>query len=532
MATALLPALAVWRAWPFAQAVPLLPALSLQAAAALAGASAGALGRWARGVGAGAGAGLATAAAALLAAVLYPALVHFTERNTRQQVEVRYASEVAAQPQVRRYVLDEAKHRIDALRLLEETPPGLRRAGLEELAFFAWSSTELALRGVSSAVEIQDASGALVSRFALNLPSLSSLPLPAGDEWREDQMSLEIASSERTVLHARRLLTYHGAVHGAVHVMVADDFWNLPFLRGRDPYSELFRTRPARDRPLAFLSWDPEGALAFSSVNRPAPMVRGAAERVREGPFWTEIDLDDRPHAAYLFSSPRGIHALAVPRLTPGVFAANLVEAMAAVTLLALAGVLLVVLARTALGHSTLTVPSLVRAGGSRFVRRLLLAFLAVAVCPVVVMQVLVHRFVADRLREEFAEQARERAEVARKVARDYVRFLRREQGPGRPITDDPLVWIADTVGHDLDVFEGGRLLASSKRELYDAGLLPRRLSGAVYREVILQGQPFYVREERIGEFTYTVASVPLQLDEGAEPWILSLPLVLPQRDV
>jgi len=164
-----------------------------------------------------------------------------------------------------------------------------------------------------------------------------------------------------------------------------------------------------------------------------------------------------------------------------------------------------------------------VRAGGQRFVRRLLLAFLAVAICPVAVLQVLVHRFVADRLREEFLDQARERAEVARKVGRDYVRFLRREQGPGRPITDDPLVWIADTIGNDLDVFEEGRLLASSKRELYDAGLLPRRVSGSVYREVILQGQPFYVRDEKIGEFTYSVASVPLQLEEGAEPWILSL---------
>jgi len=148
------------------------------------------------------------------------------------------------------------------------------------------------------------------------------------------------------------------------------------------------------------------------------------------------------------------------------------------------------------------------------------------------VLQVLVHRFVAGRLEEEFLDQARERAEVARKVARDYVRFLRREQGPGRPITDDPLVWIADTVGNDVDVFEQGRLLASSKRELYDAGLLPRRLSGAVYREIILAGRPFYTREERIGQFTYRVASVPLQLEEGGEPWILSLPLVTPQRDV
>jgi two-component system, NtrC family, nitrogen regulation sensor histidine kinase NtrY len=531
-AAALVPALVALRAFPPAfSGAPLLPALALVAVAALAGSRAPDLGRWTLRVGAGAHAGLAIAASAVLAAVLYPSLVRFSERNTRQQVEQRYAREVTAQPEVRRFVLRDAEHRVDALRLLEETPSSLRRGGLEELAFFAWSSTELALRGVSSAIEIQDASGALVSRFALNLPSLSSLPLPANEQWKEDSRVAELGGDARTVLHARRLLTYHGAVHGAVHVMVADDFWNLPFLRGRDPYSELFRTRPARDRQVEFLTWDEEG-VAFSSAERPAPLPEGARARVQGGAYWTSLELDGRPHDAYLFASARGLHALAVPSLTRGTYIASLVEAVAAFTLLAVLAVTLVVLVRTTLRRETLTVPSLARAAGQRFVRRLLVAFLAVAVCPVVVMQVLVHRFVAGRLREEFMEQARERAEVARKVARDYVHFLRREQGPGRPLTDDPLVWIADTVGNDVDVFEQGRLLASSKREIYDAGLLPRRASGAVYREVILQGQPFYVRNERIGAFTYSVASVPLQLEEAGEPWILSLPLVLPQRDV
>jgi nitrogen fixation/metabolism regulation signal transduction histidine kinase len=533
MALVVLPPFALLRLWPqMVGSPPLLAALTLYALAATTGAGVSSVRRWSERVGAGARASLAIVGTAALAAVLYPALVHFTERHARVQIERRYAKEVQAQPDVRQYVLEDAMRRIDALKLLEETPRGGRRPGLEELAFFAWSNTELALRGVSSAIEIQDASGEQVSRFALNLASLSIPALPPTEQWTVDQERVRLASTERAVLHARRLLAYHGAVHGAVHVMVADDFWNLPFLRGRGPYSELFRTRPHRDRTVAFLSWDQEGRQTFKSTERAAALPAGAAGRLARGGYWTELELDGRPHEAFVFGSGRGIHALALPSLTPGMLAANLVEAVVALALLAVLGVLLVVLLRTVLGRPTLSVPSLVHAARERFGRRLLAAFLAVALGPVVVLQVVVHRFVSDRLSEQFVEQARERAEVARKVAIDYVRFLRSEQGPEKAITDDPLVWIADTIGNDLDVFEQGRLLASSKRELYDAGLLPRRASGAVYREVILEGQPFYTREEKIGEFSYSVASVPLRLDESAEPWILSLPLVLPQRDV
>jgi signal transduction histidine kinase len=533
MALVVLPPFALLKLWPAALgAPPLLAALTLQAVAATTGAGAAAIRRWSARVGAGARAGLAIVGTAALAAVLHPTLVHYTESHARVQVERRYAKEVQAQPDVRQYVLEDAMRRIDALELLEEAPLGRRRPGLEELAFYAWSNTELALRGVSSAIEIQDAFGDQVSRFALNLASLSSPALPPNENWKVDLERVRLASTERAVLHARRLLAYHGAVHGAVHVMVADDFWNLPFLRGRGPYSELFRTRPQRDRPVAFLSWDQAGRSTFNSTERPAALPAAAAAGVGAAGFWTAMELDGRPHEAYVFGSERGIHALALPSLTPGMLAANLVEAVVALTLLAVLAVLVVVVVRTLLRRPTLSIPSLVRASSERFGRRLLAAFLAVAIGPVVVLQVLVHRFVSDRLSEQFVEQARERAEVARKVALDYMRFLRSEQGPGRPITDDPLVWIADTIGNDLDVFEQGRLLASSKRELYDAGLLPRRISGAVYREVILEGQPFYAREEKIGAFSYSVASVPLRLDEAAEPWILSLPLVLPQRDV
>ena len=47
-------------------------------------------------------------------------------------------------------------------------------------------------------------------------------------------------------------------------------------------------------------------------------------------------------------------------------------------------------------------------------------------------------------------------------------------------VSDAALVWLASVVKNDLDLFERGRLVASSKRELYASGLLAPQASGSV----------------------------------------------------
>ncbi|HEY7598657.1 MAG TPA: ATP-binding protein, partial [Candidatus Limnocylindrales bacterium] len=158
-------------------------------------------------------------------------------------------------------------------------------------------------------------------------------------------------------------------------------------------------------------------------------------------------------------------------------------------------------------------------------------AFVAVAVLPVIVLQFVVREFVTDRLRRESERQALELAAIARKAVEDFALLQRRAPDGTRPVTDEALVYIASLLRNDLDVFEGGRLLASSKRELYASGLLPSRVSGDVFRSLALEGQPTALRTETIGGFSYLAASVPVRLD-AAEPGLLSMPLALRQREV
>lgn len=516
--------------------VPLLPAVALYLLGAGLGCTCAAW--WPRLAKASPGerGGLSLVAVATLTLLLYPTLAHFAEKETRQQIEDDYAVAVLRQPAWREYVLTRTRHQIDAMNLLE-LPPAVGGVAplVDELAFAVWSRTDLASVGFSSAVEIQDPSGAVMSRFALNLPAFSGQPrsLPAESEWTVSQDLFPLASVQRRVLHARRLMIYHGQVHGAVHVYVGTDFWNLPFLSGRDPYSVLYRTGPegaARDRSVELfaMSWGRE--LSFTSSDRPPLVDPDLLVRARHGPFWTTLPYEEGARHTYIFSDHDNVYGVGYQRKGAGRFAAELVEALTGMVLSAAAILFAVLAVRTLAGRPTLSLRSLAQAVRERFTLRLFVAFIAVAVLPVVVLESVVRNFVSDRLRREAEGQALERAATARKIVEDYA-FFQRSEGPGQQlVTDSALVWVASAIRNDLDVFLKGRLHASSKRELYASGLLAPRVSGRTYRAIVLEGRPSFVGAERIGGFSYMVASVPVRLDAG-ETGILSIPLALRQRE-
>jgi len=494
-------------------------------------------------------AGFLIAATAFLALLLCPALFQAAEADLRRQVETNYAPTTLRQSEWRDQVLASSLRRLDTMELLEETPPSGRSQSLEELAFAVWSLTDLAAYGFSSAIEVLDSKGVVISRFALNLPSLEppARSLPSDNRWKISAETASLASAQRTILHARRRLTYHGEFHGALHVLVGDDYWNLPFLRSRDPYSVLFRPGnrgPQRARGVVLLVYDPKSREAvFSSAAR-APALQPEAVRSRlaarasSGPgtsgasgFWGTLSIDGAPHRTFFFANERAIHALGYAQATPGRYAADLVEAVASLTLLVVGLLLGLLLLRTLFGRSSFSLVSLVRTVQRRFTARLFVAMVALGVGPVVVLQIAVRGLVAGRLQREFENQALERAAFARKLIEDYAFFQRRELAASVPIGDEPLVWVASLIRNDLSLFEHGRLAASSKPELFASGLLAPRVSGAAYRALALEGQPSILEGEGIGDLSYLVVSVPVRLGT-AEKGILTIPLALRQREV
>src|SRR4029079_8545730 len=135
------------------------------------------------------------------------------------------------------------------------------------------------------------------------------------------------------------------------------------FLRGRDPYSVLFRTASptaGRDRPVALVVYDRALGLRFTSVDRAPVLDRALLQSLRpDGPgVWTTVDLDGRPHHAYALAGREAVPLLASPRLTGERYAADLVEAVAGLALIALLVLLIVMLVRTVLGRTSLSLRS------------------------------------------------------------------------------------------------------------------------------------------------------------------------------
>jgi signal transduction histidine kinase len=487
--------------------------------------------------------GVRTAAAlgltAFLAVLVYPSVIHYAEAGRRRQIEAEYAPLVLDQPFRRARALEQSRQTVDEMRLLESDAEASLSA-VEDLAFAVWSASELAEAAASSAVEIQDAQGAVISRFALSLPSLAATgppqALPRDEAWRTSRETLSVATAERPVLHASRLLVYAGRTRGAVHLYVGEDLSALPFLAPRDPYSALYRTSPGsflRAQPLALLAYDKSANPVFSSAERPPSLAPDIQARIARSPHgsWTTLSVESGPAETYVFTDGNLIFGLGFPRLTLVAYAAGLLEGAVALTLLVVLLLAVVMVVRTVLGRDPFSIPALVEAIRRRFALRLFVAFVTLAVVPVAVLDGVVRHIVTRRLQHAAEDQALERAAVAQKAVEDFALFQRREAAGTRPVTDAALVWVASLIRNDLDVFGGGRLIASSKRELYASGLLPSRVSGSVFKDLVLDQAPSALRAERIGAFSSLVASVPVRL-EGPEPAVLSIPLALRQREL
>ena len=488
---------------------------------------------------------LALLVPALLA---YPTLVSHGQRSKQRFVEEQYARQAASHADELLAQLSAALDQVDQIvglpAMTVELAPENPASTDTDLAFLLWRQTALARLRLTSAIELYSSNGTLVSRFALNYPEYAAATQPwqaTGCDWEIFGEVSPFGSEQRRVLHAERAICTPTAATqpaGGVVVHVARDYQSLPFIVSSDPYVEVLRQTPSpvsagragQDVELVIYGWG--RYPIFTSESDAWPLDETLFEQIyasRE-PFWTTRAKGGRDYAVHVVNDRDAIYALGYPILGLFDHLVRLAE------LAALVGLLFVGLVALAAFGGALTPDrdrfgwALFREVRTSFYRRLFLAFVAVAVIPVLALAVVIRSYVTTQLREDVEAGAARTAAVAQRVIEESS-FLQQTGAESiAVINDDLLIWISQIIDQDVNIFDGSQLLATSERDLFASGLLPTRTPDTVYHAIALQQLPSYVAEDSIGSLSYLVAAAPIRA--AGDDAILTVPLTSRQQEI
>ncbi|MEO8348126.1 MAG: HAMP domain-containing protein, partial [Acidobacteriota bacterium] len=428
---------------------------------------------------------------------------------------------------------ERAVDRVSRIDLARELPAPLAVTDLSDLAYRLWrEGEERSTQPPLMTYEVFDSAGARRSRFSL---------IPETEAAASDAQPAEARIDRHRVAILRRVaaLASGGAPWGTVEVEVAD--W--PTWDPLPPRIEVYRrlvvgaagAAPEESRRGArpFLaSYAPDG----SPREEGPPLPAFAFEALRRGAAWVPVRLAVRESELFgeVRSMPEGFRLVAVPvpdLLGRALTAALLVPGIVALFLLVAA----LAIWRFAATPRSLA-PALLPRGLQTFRSRLVGLFVVGVMIPLLAVTFFLRSAIETRSIEDTLDHARTALETARRVLDDYLPSATAGRGRLGLLDDSLLGWLANAVSFDLSVYApDGVLVATSRRDLYDAGLLPGRVPASTYRAIGLSGARRevgvrLVAGRRFEEMTTALTALP-GVPGVRSPGLLSL-LLLPQQRV
>ena len=166
--------------------------------------------------------------------------------------------------------------------------------------------------------------------------------------------------------------------------------------------------------------------------------------------------------------------------------------------------------------------------------RRLVLVYSVLLLVPLGIVNFLVVRAFEERLHREQEAAGLLAVESAQGVLGEHVLALEPGFGIDAALDDELLHWLSGVVHHDVNLYWRGVVYASSKAEIFTAGLLPRRIPGEIYSGLTLLGHEVSMRTNQAGRSEYLELYAPLTvpgISFGRTRLIVSLPLLAQQAE-
>jgi signal transduction histidine kinase len=166
--------------------------------------------------------------------------------------------------------------------------------------------------------------------------------------------------------------------------------------------------------------------------------------------------------------------------------------------------------------------------------RKLVLVYGIMLLVPLLAVTLALLGVVGERLERTREVAGLEAMEAAQHVLGEYVLSLEPGFGVETALDDSLLAWISRIVDHEVNLYWGSRLYASSNPELFTAGLLSSRIPGEVFAQLWLESATTASRVNRASGEPYLEIYAPLRIPgvDQQELLFLSIPLLAQQEEV
>jgi signal transduction histidine kinase len=474
-----------------------------------------------------------TAAAALLVAALTGAVTWETlyREALRREMAATVSGLAVPGTEETNDLAREVQTFFDGFDLGQLVPRNPRLLDRQDLAYRMWLASPLARRNALSALVVEDAEGSR-SAFSFGLPiGADGEPLAEPGAWE----SLVPTGWEDAAVAGEAAIVALGEAFGVAR------YWLLPRpgfrLGGRetdDVLLALLRGGPARlgveglPRPAALALYGADGRISPASPDSPWP-ERPPIDPVLAATGAARVLTPAGVAWAWTAPSGSGRIALYLPVLAPRAALDRVGTHALAVALLLFGGAFLVLL----LGLPRAAFRDTLRRALRSYSQRLMLVYSLLLLLPLMLAGALLVRRFESHLAGEQRAHGEEALLSAERVLGEYLVTLPPGFGLGTALDDRLLAWLASVVRHDVSLYWGSGVYASSRRELFTAGLLPKRIPGAVRARLALLGYGVAARQRRVAETAYLEFYAHLTLPGEAAPGeglSLSVPLLAQQE--
>ena len=403
--------------------------------------------------------------------------------------------------------------------------------GQPQFARSLWENTLVAKFNWYSTLEILDPEGEILSRFSLNIPQLfgPEMTLPLSQTWTVSRLTVPSLGKEREFILGYKDWFSSGQYLGRIAFYLTIDPETLPFLYSANPYFELLKmsSLPSlNQQDFGFAIYDPSGRLVFNPEKISAGLAPDLLRRIQEtpDPVWSSFSDKKKRYAAFYFLLNNRVYSLFIPQKNVQGLAVEFLKLLFFYTALSFLFLLFL--------------PALVGKIKVKdilwsFSSRVYAAFIAITITALLLFSLFSQRFFNGVFTQSFVEKATIQANFARNIMQDYQDFLLQQQEErGSPVIppDDLVFWISSAIGNDVNLYKEGRLVASSRREFFDWGLLPEFIDGEADYEIRSKNVPFYTQRQKIGSFSFQSLTIPYTISESH--FLVSLPFPFEKQEI